>query len=115
MLYLIKNVKEIIEKFEVRKMKIVRTAQAGTLESQDILIMVHKGKPNTGLVIELESPSVVQYGRKIREEIQSIVENYGVEDVIIKAIDKGALGFTIKARTEVAIIRAISKKESSRL
>ncbi len=87
-------------------MKIVRTAQAGTLESQDVLITVQKGKPNTGLVIELDSPSAVQYGSKIQSEIETIVMEFKIEDVHIKAIDKGALGFTIKARTEVALKRA---------
>jgi citrate lyase subunit gamma (acyl carrier protein) len=87
-------------------MKIKRTAQAGSLESQDILVTVSKGKPASGLVIDLDSPSSVQYGRMIHAEITSIVENLGIEDIHIQAIDKGALGFTIKARTEVAIKRA---------
>ena len=87
-------------------MKIVRTAQAGSLESQDVLITVQKAKPDTGLVIELDSPSAVQYGSKIRNEIESVVKNFDIDDVYIKAVDKGALGFTIKARTEVAIKRA---------
>ncbi|MGC9779690.1 MAG: citrate lyase acyl carrier protein [Candidatus Heimdallarchaeota archaeon] len=87
-------------------MKIVRTAQAGSLESQDVLITVQKGKPNTGLIIELDSPSAVQYGSKIQSEIETIVNEFKIEDVHIKAIDKGALGFTIKARAEVALKRA---------
>ncbi len=87
-------------------MKMVRTAQAGSLESQDVLITVQKGKPNTGLIIELDSPSSVQYGSKIQSEIEGIVKELEIEDVHIKAIDKGALGFTIKARTEVALKRA---------
>ncbi|HUT82983.1 MAG TPA: citrate lyase acyl carrier protein [Candidatus Bathyarchaeia archaeon] len=91
-------------------MKILRSAQAGSLESQDILITVESGKPNSGLVIELDSPSAVQYGKKIRDEIESVVKKLAIEDVFIKAIDKGALGFTIKARIEVALTRAISEE-----
>lgn len=87
-------------------MKIKRTATAGSLESQDILITVHKNTKNTGIIIELESPSIVQYGENIRDEIKAVVEMYKIENVLIKAIDKGALGFTIKARTEVALQRA---------
>ena len=87
-------------------MKILRTAQAGSLESQDILVTVSKGKANSGLIIDLDSPSAVQYGRKIRNEIEFIVKQYELTDVHINAIDKGALAFTIKARTETAINRA---------
>ncbi|MBN1328212.1 MAG: citrate lyase acyl carrier protein [Candidatus Heimdallarchaeota archaeon] len=92
-------------------MKILRSAQAGSLESQDILITVESGKPDSGIVIELDSPSAVQYGKKIHNEIESVVNKFGIEDVYIKAIDKGALGFTIKARIEVALSRAISEQQ----
>ena len=91
-------------------MKILRTAQAGSLESQDILITVKKGKAGTGIIIDLESPSAVQYGKKIHQEIESVIKDFEIEDVTIQAIDKGALGFTIKARTETAIKRAIQKE-----
>ncbi len=91
-------------------MKILRTAQAGSLESQDILITVKKGKAGTGIIINLDSPSAVQYGKKIHQEIESVIKDFEIEDVTIQAIDKGALGFTIKARTETAIKRAIHKE-----
>lgn len=91
-------------------MKIIRSTQAGSLESQDILISVSAGKAKSGIIIELESPSLVQYGRKIREEIETVIKELGVEDVNVKAVDKGALGFTIKARTEAAIKRACSEE-----
>lgn len=87
-------------------MKILRNAQAGSLESQDIMVTVKKGKANSGVDIELDSPSSVQYGRLIRSEIESVVAQYDIQDISITAIDKGALGFTVKARTEIAILRA---------
>ena len=92
-------------------LKILRSAQAGSLESQDILITVKKGKSNTGIDIQLDSPSSVQYGRKIRTEIESIISSYGIKDASVQAIDKGALGFTVKARTEAAILRACNEEE----
>ena len=91
-------------------MKILRTAQAGSLESQDILVTVKKGKAGTGIIINLDSPSAVQYGKKIHQEIESVIKDFEIEDVTIQAIDKGALGFTIKARTETAIKRATQKE-----
>lgn len=91
-------------------MEILRTAQAGSLESQDVLITISKSDPNSGIVIELDSPSVVQYGRQIRNEITNIISKYELNDVHILAVDKGALGFTIKARTEAALLRACKEE-----
>lgn len=91
-------------------MIVKKSAQAGSLESQDILITVNKGKKDSGIIIDLESPSFVQYGKKIRSEIELVVNSMGISDVHIKAIDKGALGFTIKARTEAALTRACSEE-----
>jgi citrate lyase subunit gamma (acyl carrier protein) len=90
-------------------MKIIRTAQAGSLESQDILITIDPGKKDSGIIINLDSPSKVQYGKQILAEIESVVSSFGITDIEITAIDKGALGFTIKARTEVALQRACRK------
>ncbi|NHJ49975.1 MAG: citrate lyase acyl carrier protein [Asgard group archaeon] len=92
-------------------MNAIRTAQAGSLESQDILITIDPGKKDSGIIIDLDSPSKVQYGKQILEEIESIVTSMDISDVKIKAVDKGALGFTIKARTEVALQRACRKDD----
>ena len=92
-------------------MKVRKSAQAGSLESQDILITINPGKKGSGIIINLESPSQVQYGSKIRSEIESIITKMGISDVQVSAIDKGALGFTIKARTEAALKRATSNEK----
>jgi citrate lyase subunit gamma (acyl carrier protein) len=90
-------------------MEINRTAQAGSLESQDILVTIKKGAPKSGIVIDFDSPSKVQYGSRIKKEIESVLEKFNISDVIVEAIDKGALAFTIKARTEAALLRAAEK------
>ncbi|NHK30224.1 MAG: citrate lyase acyl carrier protein [Asgard group archaeon] len=87
-------------------MKVRKSAQAGSLESQDILITINPGKKDSGIVIDLESPSLVQYGKKIRSEIELVITSMGISDIYVNAVDKGALGFTIKARTEAALKRA---------
>jgi citrate lyase subunit gamma (acyl carrier protein) len=92
-------------------MKVRKSAQAGSLESQDILITINPGKKDSGIIIDLESPSFVQYGKKIHSEIEQVITKMGVTDVYVNAIDKGALGFTIKARTEVAILRATNTEK----
>lgn len=88
-------------------MKIIKTAQAGAVESSDVLIIV---APNTegGIQIELETKRVInkQFGHQIERVIRQKVEELGVEDVIIKAQDKGALDYTYRARVQTGIERA---------
>ena len=87
-------------------MKITKIAKAGTLESNDILIMV---LPNDSGKVELELESIVmqQFGDVIKEVILHKVKEMGIESITIKAEDKGALDYTIGARLETAIKRAI--------
>jgi citrate lyase subunit gamma (acyl carrier protein) len=87
-------------------LKITKSAQAGSLESCDILITVEPARPGTGIKIKLTSPSIKQFGEMIRKEILEVVQQLEVTDVKISAIDKGSLGYCIKARTETALRRA---------
>jgi citrate lyase subunit gamma (acyl carrier protein) len=86
-------------------MKITKVAKAGTLESNDILIMVI---PNESGKVELELESIVmqQFGDVIKQVILHKVKEMKVEGITIKAQDKGALDYTIGARVETAIKRA---------
>jgi len=85
-------------------MKILKPAKAGTLESNDISIMLMPA--NNGIEIELESIVEKQFGTEIRTLIENTLKELGVENVMVKAIDKGALNYTIKARIETAVTRA---------
>ncbi|GAA0677855.1 citrate lyase acyl carrier protein [Clostridium cadaveris] len=86
-------------------MKIEKVAKAGTLESNDIVIMVYPNENDT-VEIELESIVMQQFGTRIREVIQETLKSLGVTGVKVKAQDKGALDYTIGARVETAIKRA---------
>jgi len=85
--------------------KIGKVAKAGTLESNDILIMI---SPNESENVEIELESIVmqQFGPRILEVIEEKVKAMGVTSAKIKAQDKGALDYTIGARVETAIKRA---------
>ncbi|MHA1912626.1 MAG: citrate lyase ACP [Candidatus Kariarchaeaceae archaeon] len=85
-------------------MDIVQTVKAGTLESGDILITIapHDSK----LIIELETPVDALYGEKIKQEILDFLTEFEVNTGVIKAIDKGALKYTVLARMETALNRA---------
>ena len=87
-------------------MKINKAAAAGTLESNDILVMVMPNE-SSGVEIELDSIVMKQFGSLIREVILDKIKELKVENIIIKAQDRGALDYTIKARVETAIKRAL--------
>lgn len=84
----------------------LRSAQAGTLESNDIFITVALGTLGSGVVIELESIVLVQYGQAIKRTIAAVIAEQGVDDIYVKAVDRGALDCTIQARTLAALGRA---------
>ncbi|GLC29769.1 citrate lyase acyl carrier protein [Clostridium omnivorum] len=87
-------------------MKITKVAKAGTLESNDILVMVMPNE-NSGIELQLESIVMKQFGDQIEKVINDKVREMGIEDIVIKAQDKGALDYTIGARVETAIKRAL--------
>ncbi len=87
-------------------MEIKNVAKAGTLESNDIMIMVMPNE-NGGVELELESIVMKQFGKQIKKAILEKVEELGLKNVTIKAQDKGALDYTIKSRVQTAIERAM--------
>ncbi|AHF05986.1 citrate lyase acyl carrier protein [Desulfitobacterium metallireducens] len=88
-------------------MKITKTAQAGAVESSDVLVTVAPN-PEGGIKVELETKRVIekQFGQQIKKVIRETVEEMDVEDVIVKAQDKGALDYTYRARVKAALERA---------
>lgn len=85
-------------------MNIKRPARAGTMESNDIYIMV---QPNDGGVkVEVESIVLEQFGKQIEKSIYDTVNSFGIKNITVIAKDRGALDCTIKARVETAIKRA---------
>lgn len=91
-------------------MNFVKNAVAGTLESNDIRVMVVANE-NSGIEIELESIVEKQFGKQIRKVINETLEQLQIDNIRIIAIDKGALDYTIKARVACAVYRACDKYE----
>ena len=85
-------------------MKIVKTAQAGTVESSDIVVKIEPQE--SGVEIELTSSVMQQYGERIEAVIRETLSELGVTAARVTAIDKGALDCTVKARTQAAAFRA---------
>ena len=86
-------------------MKIVKPASAGTLESSDIEIRIEPAE-TAGIEVHLTSSVMQQFGQKITAVIKETLEELGVEDAYVDAVDKGALDCTVKARTAAAAHRA---------
>ncbi len=80
-------------------------AQAGSLESSDILITLtctgEKGN-RINLTGELET----HFGEDIRAQIETTLRELKVTGVTIYAEDNGALDCTVVARVEAAVMRA---------
>lgn len=86
--------------------KIFKAAQAGTLESSDIMVTVLPGTDGSGLVIDIDSIVMAQYGKAIRKTLIHTITQQGITDIYVKAVDRGALDCTIRARTLTALARA---------
>jgi citrate lyase subunit gamma (acyl carrier protein) len=86
-------------------MKIVRTATAGTLESNDVMVYISP-RDEPGLSIELNSIVEKLYGEDIRRTAEKVLKDLGVTQAAVSLDDRGALDFAIKARVETAVMRA---------
>lgn len=88
--------------------KIKRIAKAGSVESNDILIMISPGEGS--LDIEVESVVYKQFGESIRDIILNTLNEEGINDAKVIAKDKGALDFTIKARVKTCVKRGMENE-----
>ena len=86
-------------------MEINKPAKAGTMESNDIYVMIMPN-PKGGIEINLQSIVFKQFGEEIEKVITDTLVKLGVKNIIVNAQDKGALNYTIKARIETATKRA---------
>ncbi|MBQ8021313.1 MAG: citrate lyase acyl carrier protein [Bacteroidales bacterium] len=86
----------------------MKNASAGTLESGDIMIQIAP-TDKEGLQIDLTSSVADQFGKQIRKVITETLEGLGIDKADVKAVDKGALDCTIRARVTAAAVRATGK------
>ncbi len=84
-------------------MSIARKAQAGTLQSSDVMVHV---EPADALVVEVESTVKQQFEHLIRAKIDEVLRAQGVTAGRIRVSDRGALDYAIAARLETALRRA---------
>lgn len=82
------------------------SSQAGSLESNDVLVLIEPKDNGFGIEIEIKSIVINQFGDRIREIIKEKLKKMLVDDVYVKVQDNGALDCTIEARVEAAVKRA---------
>ncbi len=87
-------------------MKIIRPAQAGTLQSSDLMIYL---EPAVELSVEIESTVKQQFGHLIREQVDAVLQQQGVSSGNIRINDRGALDYAIIARVEAGLKRACTE------
>ena len=86
-------------------MKLITIGNAGTMESNDIMITVEPSDGG-GVQVDLTSSVYRQFGKQIISVIKETVAEYGVKNAVITAVDKGALDCTVRARVATALTRA---------
>lgn len=91
-------------------MKLLEIANAGTLESSDIQIIIEPNE-NNGIVIELESVVKNQFGDQITDVIMKTLHELDVKDAKIFANDKGAIDPVIKSRVQTAVYRSAKSND----
>ena len=85
-------------------MEIKNKATAGTLESNDVYILV---EPNdNGIELELESIVFNQFGEDIERTVKEVLDDFNVTNIKIQLKDRGAVECAIRARVETALKRA---------
>ncbi len=90
-------------------MEIKKSALAGSMESNDAMIMIEEGDGEIEIVVE----SVVQrqFGSQITKAVKDVLDEYGVQNARVFVRDKGAVECTLKARCETALLRACREAE----
>ncbi|MCF4151653.1 citrate lyase acyl carrier protein [Dethiosulfovibrio sp. F2B] len=85
-------------------MEFSSAAVAGTLESSDV--MVSFSPSDEVLEVEVESIVMKQRGRRIREVVDELVSQVGLDKGVLRVQDKGALECTLRARINTVLDRA---------
>ena len=92
-------------------MTILNCAVAGTLESSDAQVTVEPY--SSGILLEISSSVMNQYGRQIRDTVLETLERLEVQNASVTVVDKGALDCTLKARVECAVYRSCNESSAN--
>ena len=85
-------------------MKIVKEANAGTLESSDLLVKVAPSDKGRRDVV-IKSEVIKQFGKQINLVVTDTLDKLSISAGEIEIEDKGALDCVIRARVQAAVLR----------
>ncbi len=88
---------------EVMPLQVKRIAEAGSLESGDLLVVV---APSDDISVEITSSVEKQFGEHIRQIVIDLIHSMSVGGVYVKIQDRGALDYVILARMSTALRRS---------
>lgn len=94
-------------------MKILKSSQAGSFESSDLMVLIEPVEENSGRKIEVDSTVMLQYGEDIQRIVVETLDIFEIFDIHLIVKDKGALDATLKARLETAITRAANLQKGT--
>ena len=88
-------------------MEILCRASAGTMESSDAYVEI---EPGCGAVdVDIQSVVAGQFGQQIESTVRDVLQQCGVENAVVRVVDRGALECVLRARVETAILRGKEK------
>ncbi|MBD1401037.1 citrate lyase acyl carrier protein [Pelovirga terrestris] len=91
-------------------MEIVRKAQAGTMQSSDLMVFL---EPAPQLRLEIDSTVKKQFEHLIRKQAESVLQRFSITSGVIRISDRGALDYAIAARLETGLLRACADQRTS--
>ncbi len=83
-----------------------RSAQAGSLESGDVLVRVAPS-PLGELSVSVESKVSPRFSQAIERAVRETAAELGVQAACFEVVDRGALDFVLRARVKTALKRAM--------
>lgn len=88
------------------KTLIKRYAQAGSLESGDVLVHVAPSLEG-GLSVHISSKVGPRFSVAMQQSVRALAAELGVVTASVEVVDRGALDFVLRARTKTALRRAM--------
>lgn len=88
-------------------MEIIRKAQAGTMQSSDLMVFL---EPAPQLRVEIDSTVKKQFEHLIRRQVETVLERFSITSGVVRISDRGALDYAIAARLETGLLRACAEQ-----
>ena len=90
--------------------KIFSEAEAGLKDKGDVVIYLKPAPDGSGIQLDIKSKVMALFGDQIRTSILEEIADYDLTDLSVLVRDEGALDYTIRARVQTAIERALREE-----